>query len=86
MTNPIENLRRAYITLKANPKALVQVFIPEEARYLPFTDGDIPAQTAFMARLQDKIDDGELLGYSEEQVEGGHKITLLRGKNHASNG
>jgi hypothetical protein len=80
MDSAMSNLYRSYLTLKSNPKALVQVFVPKEAHYLPFKNGDRPAIQDFEEALEKAKKDGHISGTKLEQTEQGEgvKYTFFR--------
>lgn len=81
MQTSMSRLRSAYLTLQTNPNAMIQAFIPDEAEYLPFRDiGREPAAKLVRSLLEEYKTNGKLIGYTEEKVEGGHKVTIIGAK------
>lgn len=80
----MDNFYRAYLTLRNNPKALRQVFMPEEAAFLPFPNRSRPALSEFEELIENKRQRGELFGVERKTVQGGTKFNLYPGDDDAT--
>lgn len=80
----MDNFYRAYLTLRNNPKALRQVFVPQEAAFLPFPNRKRPAQMEFEELIENQRQNGKLFGVERKTVDGGTKFTIHAGDSDAA--